>query len=305
LDQLFGTSDREYTSHLCRAIDKGNIECVIAFWGIQPLCDVIALKRARPHVKVILNVLCHPLALSPFRVAIQNWLLRRSLEWLDGLIISSEAMAGYLRSHVPEVVQTPAFIWPPYLSVDFFPRRRLSPCKQKPNMVFLGRMDWRHGQAADNMTAYLNELMDNGVHIYCHGDDKASNRQYEHKFGYMKLSDATEYATQFDASLAAYNLSAIRSPERFSVTVPDRLVASVAAGIPIAIPANGYQACKEYLKAYRAVIEFKSASTLADALLDRPRMEALRTMGEQDSRHYVGERHISQLLAFAESLWRH
>jgi hypothetical protein len=104
------------------------------------------------------------------------------------------------------------------------------------------------------------------------------------------------FATQFDASLIVYNLEACRRKDRFKVTVPDRLVAAVAAGIPIAIPEADYDACEEYLANFRAVIPFRSTGELKDQLSDRARMQALKLMAWEDSRLYAGEDHLDPLV---------
>jgi hypothetical protein len=80
--------------------------------------------------------------------------------------------------------------------------------------------------------------------------------------------------------------------------VPDRLVASVAAGLPIAIPREGYEACKEYLRGYRAVIEFETPAHLASKLSDREEVGRLKNLAWEDRRRYVGEQHLKELIPF-------
>jgi hypothetical protein len=98
--QLWGTADAAYKETLVKAVDSTPVDTVIAYWGTNPLCDIIALKKIRPNVKVVLNVLCHPTAIDPVKVALQNWLLRRSLHYCDGIIASSIAMKDYLERRV-------------------------------------------------------------------------------------------------------------------------------------------------------------------------------------------------------------
>jgi hypothetical protein len=139
--------------------------------------------------------------------------------------------------------------------------------------------------------------MDRGVHVHFHySPDSISGHPYAHMFRYMPLSAITAYATQFDASVVAYNTNACACADRFNTTIPDRLVASVSAGIPVAVPANGYHACREYLKNYRSVLYFRSAEELAASLADRAYVDELKEMAREDSRNYVGEMQVGPLL---------
>ena len=88
------------------------------------------------------------------------------------------------------------------------------------------------------------------------------------------------------------------------MTVPDRLVASVTAGIPIALPAQGYGASREYLQEYGAVIPFASPAELACHLQDRRAMAHLRTAAQENSHKYVGEDHLGPLAGFLRQVAR-
>ena len=306
-DQIGGTRHTGYADDLVALIDREDLACLIAYWGTGIVGDIIAIKRRRPRVKVILNLLCHPTGLSHAKVAAQNWHLRRSARWLDGIIVSSHAMQAYLQEHVLRGNSVPILIWPPYYSRQLFPVQRHEACPTAPNLLFLGRMDWQRAQPSDNIGVFLDQLLENGVHVYhhhspAHAPGSVPPHACRHTFPYLSLAEAATYATQFDASLMLYNLRACRRTDRFDVTVPDRLVASVAAGVPVALPAQGYAACREYLKDYGAVIPFASAAELAQRLRDRASVAELRRLARHDSRKYVGERHLNSLLAFIHAI---
>jgi hypothetical protein len=299
LCQLHRTDNAVYVERIIRTIDRLGVGCIIAFWGIQPIPDIAAIKRYRPEMKIILNVLCHPTATSRRKVAVQDWFLRRSLQHCDGLILSGRAMKSYFEKKILCGKKVPITIWPPYLSRRFHALRRLADCSTAPNALFLGRMDWNRAQPSDNVSTLLLQLLNQKVSVYF--DDSSAGRmlhQLGHVFEYRPLDEIVVYATQFDASVIIYNLSACECTDRFDVTVPDRLVSSVAAGIPVAIPEAGYDACKEYLRDYRAVIEFTSMKQLALRLSDRSAMRVLKRMAEEDRAKYEGERHVEPLLEF-------
>ncbi|HMF14294.1 MAG TPA: hypothetical protein VKE94_18385, partial [Gemmataceae bacterium] len=297
--QLFGVPNSAYKAELIRSVDSYQIDCILAYWGTNPIADILTIKKARPKVKVLLNVLCHPTGLSASKVAAQNWLLRRSLRYCDGLILSSRAMQSYFSKEILRQRPVKTLVLPPYLSEHYRPRDRLPPCRDEPNLLFLGRTDWSAGQQTDNVRSILQEILDHGFHLY-HSRTKESVQPHacRHVFASKPLSELGSFVTQFDASLVVYNLDGCARDDRFRVTIPDRLLASVAFGIPIAIPKKGYQACKEFLCDYGAVIEYGSVAELFDRLSDRADVRRLRSVAEANSNNYVGERHSSRLREF-------
>jgi hypothetical protein len=303
-DQWFGTSDRHYVDYLLTEIDTLNVGCLIGYWGTRPLGDLIAVKRRRPEVSVVLNVLCHPLGLTRWAVAAQNRAMRRAARFLDGIIFPSREMGAYFDRQVFRGRQVPSVVVPPLLAEGYHPVGPPPPVGMTPSLIFLGRM----GQSAtiqptDDVTAELARLMDQGIDIYHHATpDLLPAHPRRHTFEYQPLVKAIEYCRQFDASLVLYNTAASWDDSRFRITVPDRLIAGVAAGIPIAIPRRGYEAAKEYLINYRSVILFDSAEELWAVLSDRSRVAALKAIAERDRFSYVAERHLGTLMRFLDQI---
>jgi hypothetical protein len=105
----------------------------------------------------------------------------------------------------------------------------------------------------------------------------------------------------YDASLIAYNTAAAKCDERFRFTVFDRLLTSVTAGVPIAIPKQGYPASKSYLReGGYPMIEFDSPRDLHEALSDRARVNELRDQAWAARQNYAAERHGPALRNFLE-----
>ncbi len=301
--QLFGTGDREYIHRLVQEVDANQVRTVVAFWGTHVIADIVALHRRRPHVRIVLNVLCHPTAIVARKVAVQNWFFRRQVSHCDGLILSSRVMKTYIERHVLAGRTMPCLIWPPYLSEHFHNHHRPAALLDRANLLFLGRMDWKRAQATDNVTGLLVDLMNHGVNVHYHRAQESDiDHPNGHAFDYMSLEQAVAYASQFDASLIVYCVNDRTAEDRFRVTVPDRLVASVAAGVPIAIPSVGYDACREYLKNYRGVVEFSSPADLASQLNDRATVDRLRRFASEDSRAFAGEAHAATLASFLAGL---
>ena len=149
----------------------------------------------------------------------------------------------------------------------------------------------------------MKEILESDIELH-HAYSKETDDGHIRRKPFRPLSqpDLIQWMGSFDASLIAYNTNACARNDRFSMSVPDRLISSVAAGVPIAIPAQGYGAMKSYLKDYPATIEFDSPQSLATALADRPRISALRKLAWKTRRAYSAECHGSALQQFLEKL---
>jgi hypothetical protein len=303
-EQLTGIKDGSKKDNLKEILYKHSIDCVLAYWGINPISDIITIKKLKPDTKVILNVLCHPTGLSTTKIFLQNKFFELSSKYLDGIIYSNYVMKDYFEKRIlHKRGLLPDIIFPPLLSKQYFPEEIKQECAYTPNLIFLGRMDWWVGQVTDNVHKQIDALMDVGIHIF-HSDKtgKLSEHPNRHIFRPMEIHELKNYATQFDASLMIYNLSGCKRNDRFRITIPDRLIAGVSFGLPIAIPAKGYDASREFLKEYKAVIEFESVGELLHQLRDRKRVEELKLVAQENSHKYCAEAYFGYLLEFIEKI---
>lgn len=303
-DQLWGTSDPAYLDEVLRSIDENGTRVLIAYWGTIPLPDLRALKQARPHLKIVLMLLCYPLALSSWGIARQNYCLRRAASFIDGVIFPSGGMEQYVAGPIlPRSVAR--VVIPPCWPAEFQKPSRPQFLKTAPNVVFAGRTDLTGNtvHAADDVRPLMQSILDAGIELHHAASPETDDGHPLRKlFQSVSLREMIEVMGKFDASLVAYNTEACARDDRFGLTVPDRLITSVTAGIPIALPARGYEAAKAYLREYPAVIEFVSAHDLRDTLADRPRVEQLRNAAWAARPSYAAERHGDDLAAFLETL---
>jgi len=301
--QFLGTNDEQYLEQTLRILDEANVTHVLAFWGTRPLADIKALKRRRPHLKFILNVLCHPIGLTPLAVRLQHLVMGSVMKSLDGLVVSSLYMQKYFERNVPGSTKVPTLVLPPCWSEKYARKVSLEPADAKPNVIFLGRTDWSAGQSSDNVSESLHSLMQEGIDVhYNRSPESETNEEHACPFDGMDIDKLTNFAARFDASLIVYELANVQKSDRFDVTVPDRLITSVAAGIPIALPADGYTACKEYLQEYGAVIEYRSMAHLAEQLRDRTDVERLRRTAFEKAEGYRAEKLLPRLVSFLDEL---
>jgi hypothetical protein len=302
-DQLSGTHDPEYLRYMTDTIDRAQSKLVIAFWGTTPLPDVVALKKQRPKVKIVFMVLCHPLAAERMGVARQNFFMRRAARYLDGIIYPSQEMREYFDDRVLRR-ELPATVIPPCWPASFQAGTRAAAVADYPNLIYTGRTDFNGwgAQTTDDTRPLMKALLDAGIEIH-HGSTPESEDGHPRRktFKVVSLKGLIEMIGGYDASLIAYNTAAAKCDERFRFTVFDRLLTSVTAGVPIAIPKQGYAASKSYLReGGYPMIEFESPRDLHEALSDRARVNELRDQAWAVRQNYAAERHGPALQKYLE-----
>jgi len=229
--------------------------------------------------------------------------MRHALQFLDGLIFPSQTMVSYFASRVFNGSHVASLVLPPLFGESFHPRHRLPECPHQPRLIFLGRMDWWDGQSTNNVLSIIDQLIQQKIHVF-HSDKTGSfpHHPFRHTFAPMPMHELAAYSTQFDASLVVYETGACECDDRFRNTVPDRFLMSVAAGVPIAIPRDGYDACKEILRNYRAIFEYDSYGKLYDQLSDRGRVARMRAVACENRRLYDEDAYVFRMIDFLESL---
>jgi hypothetical protein len=306
-DRLLGTRNQDYLAHVQQSLDSQGSEIVVAYWGTEPLPDLLAVKRLRPHVKLVLMVLCYPVALNKAGILRQNWMMRRAAKVLDGVLFPDEAMRDYFIEQGLCPKTLPSLILPPCWPASFQSRGALPPLlnQTQANVIFTGRTDLSSAtiHAADDLRPLMDAILSAGVqlhHVYSREtDDGHPLRQV---FQPQVQAELIAAMAAHDASLIAYNTVACERDDRFWLTVPDRLITSVAAGVPVAVPKRGYTGLKQYLAHYPAVIEFDDARHLKQLLSDRARVLALRELAWAARHQYTAERHAELLNGFLNQL---
>ena len=305
LDALRGTSDRRYLQLLDETLENVNPDVLIAYWGTIPLADIIAVRRIRPKIKIILMMLCYPLSLEPFGIIRQQLILSLAAKSIDGAICPGPEMLSYLQQKGLLAPQAQMAIVKPCWPVRLHAQSEPVAGFPKPNVIYVGRPDLSGAtvHAADDVRPLISELLAAGVEV-THGRSAEMNDGHplRHQFSAVPIDQLAGIMSRHDASLIVYNLSACKRTERFNLTVPDRLITSVGAGVPIALPRNGYAASRSYLEEYPATILFESIEELKRALLDRVRIEEMRAAAWQARKRYSAESQSSVLVEFLRSV---
>ena len=273
-------------------ITRANPNLVVAYWGTLPLGEIAALRSRHPGIKIALVMLCYPLGLSDWEVARQHLALRRAARSIDALVCPTIEMVEYLRRNVLGEGAPPCHVIEPCWPESFLAQTRPSAAMDAPNLVFIGRTDLRSKniQKSDDVRHAMQGIIGAGIHLY-HAASGSSYppHSYRHEFATMDIRSLISHIASYDASVLIYNLAVCRRTERFDLTVPDRLISSVAAGVPIAVPAKGYSASKSYLRAYGALLEFSDWGDLSRKLSDRARVASAKEMAWQNRSHYTAE----------------
>jgi hypothetical protein len=299
---LWGTRDARYLDMVLRKLDENNTQVLLAYWGTMPLADVLALRRARPQLKLILLALCYPLALTSKGVWRQRLAMWRASGALDGVLCPTPEMRSYLQTH--DLRRQKHIHWsvlPPCWPLSYQAQARAPAVASHPNLIFTGRTDLSGStvHAADDLRHLLRHFLQAGVEVH-HGSSKEFDDEHSLRRPFVPVSIAQliQKMSGYDASLMAYNTTVCERTERFSLTVPDRLISSVCAGVPVALPARGYEACKTYLTDYPAVLTFHSPEHLQTQLRDRDQINALRDAAWMSRKSYSAQAHSERLLAF-------
>jgi len=307
-DQLTHTHDRDFLDKTLRHLDENHTDLLIAYWGTGPLADIVAIKRLRPQIKVVLLVICFPLALDEWGLKRQHWLMRHAVTSLNGIVYPNAVMQEYFHrrvlgkhcKHLKDVILKPC--WPSsYQAVAV----RSEPALDRPNLIYVGRTDLSHRtiHAADDLRPLMAEILDNHIELHhVRSPETSDGHPWRRPFEPLNQTGLIAKMTAHDASLIAYNSAACRRTERLELTVPDRLLTSVAAGVPIAIPSKGYSGSKQYLADYPAVLQFDSVADLRLQLTDRENIRALHQTALQARKLYTAEAHGDVLAQFLASI---
>lgn len=299
MDLAFGTRDPAYLDYVLAEIDRSGSDVLVFYWGTLPLADIVAIKRMRPRLKTMLMLLCYPLALSSAGIVRQRVVLRRALPSIDALICPTVEMRDYLERNIIArggrcLAGVVAPCWPEVMC----PRTRHEDVADRPNLVYVGRTDLsgRTVHKADDIRALMSGLLEAGIELHhAYSPETDDGHPGRKQFKPLPISELVATMSGFDASLVAYNTDACRRTDRFDLTVPDRLLSSVLAGVPIALPAGGYAASRSYLQDYGALLEFSSPADLRRQLADRQRIGQLKEIAWRSRERYVAERQAEAL----------
>ena len=221
-DQLWGTSDPDYQRYALQVIDESQSKIVVGYWGTIPLPDLLAIKKARPHVKVVLLLLCYPLALTRSGILRQAYFMSRALRFLDGIVFPSESMEDYVRGRTNNGNSPLSVVIPPCWPGRFHSEAEHRPTLPHPSVIYVGRTDLSSPtiHVADDLRPLMSGILEAGInlhHVYSpETDDKHPGRKI---FQPLPMTGLIDMMGEFDGSLIAYNTAACPRDDRFQLTI--------------------------------------------------------------------------------------
>ena len=292
VDLTYGIRDRQYLELLDAKVRAVRPAVMVAYWGTVPLSEIFTWRARYQGIRIALVLLCYPLGLRSAEIVRQNFALRRAARAVDAIVCPTVEMADYLRTQVLRpplpLLASIAPCWPR----EFLANERSPAFTSVPNVLFAGRTDFSSKtiQPADDVREEMMQVMDAGIELF-HARSRAelSPHRRRHVFDPLTVRDLIARMSAHDASLMMYSLKACARTDRFELTVPDRLISSVAAGVPIAIERNGYSASKSYLARYGSAIEYDDWHDLYRQLTDRGRVHALQEEAWERKEWYTAE----------------
>lgn len=231
--------------------------------------------------------------------------MRRAERLLDGILFPSEEMRSYFFDRVFTSRAPPSIVIPPCWPARFQATIRRESTGNHARLIYAGRTDLggRTIHAADDIRPLMRAILDAGIELHhAYSIETEDGHPRRRMFRPLPLPDLVEFMGGFDASLLAYNTAVCRRADRFLLTIPDRLITGVAAGIPVAIPRIGYSAAKSYLKKYPAVIEFSTAIDLMEMLADRQLVARMRDAAWASRQCYTALRYGNDMVMFLKCL---
>jgi hypothetical protein len=305
MGRFTGTFQSAYLSVVRESVDAVSADTLVAYWGTEPLADLLGIKRSMPGLKLVLMVLCYPVALDAAGVARQNWMMRRACAVLDGVLFPNSAMRDhFLRTGLIDA-KLPTMVLPPCWTGAFQSTDEQPAGRSDPNVIFIGRTDLssRTIHAADDLRQLMSQLLSAGIELHhVASPETTDGSPLRRPFQPLKQAALICKMASHDASLIAYNLGACEDATRFDLTVPDRLISSVAAGVPLAMPAKGYSGSRQHLGPDHPIFAFESADHLLRLLSDRERVCEMRARAWSLREHFAAERHGPALLSYLDSL---
>jgi hypothetical protein len=236
----------------------GRVDLIFAHWGTGITPEIVLLKRSAAFrdVPVVLNFEAFPTGWQPgWRERFEFQLLRRAAPYVDATLVQTPEMAAAIERAAPELLDRPHRIEPFYLPAAFQEGddEPAIPADDDHDVVFSGWLEF--SRALNDVRPQLLALADAGLTVHCSTAERMDHpnvRHFEH-FG------AEAYATgllaafmrRFKASLVTYNVGASGTRAlRFETSIPTRFLFTLAAGVPVLLPAGRFPPLERIVEEY-------------------------------------------------------
>jgi len=244
------------TPPIANLIKTNDLDFIFANWGTGVLPEV-SIVKSMPESKnlpLILNMETFPTAYSSgLRQILENNIMRKTLSYLDALIVPTPEMLNLLFDLSPTIKEKTIYKRPMYYPSEFAPREilpLLSKVDGKPHIVFMGQFDRKY--SLNDVRNEIISLAKEGIIVHCSNTARINHENvvpFKHFNGALFTPGVlTSFMTQFDACLVAYNFKENSNLVRFQTSFPARFLIALVAGIPVILPRGKFEAMENFVK---------------------------------------------------------
>jgi len=260
--------------------DRAGIELIYGSWGSLSLPEISMAQEF--HVPTVYEFLTYPTSSIGVAQEIENFFNRRTVNSLDGRVLSTQRMLHYMRN-VFDMRRGENLVFMECYPEKFYYRKRLpllSSLDGQPHLVFIGMdvydiLPQVEKVASKKIHVHMCNLSQAGWHTNAqegsNGEYASKNLGFVHSFNrftYREIADGSfaTFLTQFDACWVTYNFLGISGLSRFNNSIPSRFSIALLAGIPIVIPQGYLEGCEEIIKRYQIGFAYDNYSNLNNKL---------------------------------------
>lgn len=277
----------------CRLVTTVNPDIIWGVWGPKALKWLRIIRRNGYKGTIIWTANVMPSRLKKLESSSEDMLYRKSLDLIDGLILTNKHMLEFTQQRYPKTKDSKVLLMP-----DFFPRcwyaRNLNVPNGNtgPKVVFLGAPE-RFGEEIDRVDDILLDLAENGINVYCARPKEMSVEHplinYYDRFDDISFvnGEFAQFINQFDAAVVMYNYEG--SHPRFESTYPTRLLISLCGCIPVFLKKGLLSASEEFITINDIGGVFTDGKNLKKILVNMDLMRMYRRNAARNRERFVSD----------------
>lgn len=259
-----------------KSVKESTPDLIFTSWGRTPLPEMRYIKREFSDIPFVHDFRTYPVSRYKTTEYIENLINKEVIENMDGMIFTSETMKKYIENRFENKTKKAEYFSEYIPEKMFFRKNSIDLDIRSPNIIFLGN---RKRDLSDIFRKVLKKGIDlyacNKVIDACSSIDTHRNI---HTFSEFSTHDVesgkfSNFISNFDASILVYPNS---YSSRFRNTHPERLLWSIAGGLPILLPESKLKASEQYVLSNGIGITFKNIDGMSRKVKDGKLIDSVR-----------------------------
>ena len=286
---------------------KQQKDVVLGGWGVHALPELQILNRF--NVPIVYEFLTYLMSLTSPAVKTGNILNKKIINRLDGRILTSHRMLGYLKNNFG-IEHGKNLIFGEYYSKRCFYRERLPRLSEKdgePHIIFIG-------YNTNEVFGQISKILQQKIHVHTLQNKSFEQRlkglkanTYSHSFKKFTFSDFVDgtfatFMTQFDACLCTYDFQKKVMLDRFYYSIPERFSFATTAGIPIIMPFGYLKVCEDIINNYQTGFTYQGYDDLKNSLTNNNLMTMYQKNAVANSKKFNLENNFEILNRFLRNI---